>query len=367
MMTEVWAAAKQFCFPGEPVEIRRLGAGNVNDTFLVTLRPRNETGALLQRINTTVFPDPQLIMENLRIITAHIEAKLQAEEGDGHRQWEVAGIYRTRDGQDAYLDDANEFWRALRFIDGATAHPAMRTAGHAHEAGYALGRFHRLVADLNPVALHDTLPGFHNTPQYFCDYDRLSRSSICMGNEDTIRYAQEFIRERRNFSSVLEDARRKGILRMRIMHGDPKAANIMIDDKTGLAVGMVDLDTVKPGLVHYDIGDCLRSCCNVSGEETFAYEQVSFDLGLCRSVLAGYFSEALEFLDSNDLLYLFDAIRLLPFELGLRYFTDFLAGNVYFKVLHAGHNLSRAVVQFRLAESIEAQEGEIRKIIQGLL
>jgi hypothetical protein len=140
----------------------------------------------------------------------------------------------------------------------------------------------------------------------------------------------------------------------------------MIDDATGQAVSIVDLDTVKPGLVHYDIGDCLRSGCNLLGEETEEWELVEFDPELCRAILQGYLSLAGDFLTANDYEYIYDAIRLIAFELGLRFFTDYLEGNVYFKASHQEHNLARALVQFKLTQSIESQEEAIRLIIRNM-
>ncbi len=175
-----------------------------------------------------------------------------------------------------------------------------------------------------------------------------------------------FISTRRALAPVLEDAKAQGRLRLRPIHGDPKVNNVMMDANTGLAVGLVDLDTVKPGLVHYDLGDCLRSGANPLGEETQDWEAVRFDLELGRAILQGYLSRARDFLAEYDYAYLYDAMRVIAFELGLRFFTDYLEGNVYFKARHPEHNLLRALVQFRLTESIESQEGAIRAIIREL-
>ena len=179
-------------------------------------------------------------------------------------------------------------------------------------------------------------------------------------------YGLRFVAERRAWAPVLEEARAQGRLRLRPIHGDPKVNNVMLDTATGQAVGLVDLDTVKPGLVHYDIGDCLRSGGNLLGEETEAWEAVRFEPELGRAILHGYLSQAQDFLTETDYAYLYDAIRLLAFELGLRFFTDYLAGNVYFKAKHPEHNLVRALVQFKLTESIESQAGAIRAIIRDL-
>ena len=172
--------------------------------------------------------------------------------------------------------------------------------------------------------------------------------------------------ERRAWAHVLEEARAQGRLRLRPIHGDPKVNNVLLDTATGQAVALVDLDTVKPGLVHYDIGDCLRSGCNPQGEETEHWEAVRFDPDLCRALLQGYLSQARGFLTAADYDHLYDAVRLIAFELGLRFFTDYLEGNVYFKARHREHNLARALVQFRLTESIESQETAIGAIIRDL-
>ena len=170
--------------------------------------------------------------------------------------------------------------------------------------------------------------------------------------------------ERRAWAAVLEVARAQGRLQLRPIHGDPKVNNFMMDVASGQAVGLVDLDTVKPGLVHYDLGDCLRSGGNRLGEETERWEAVDFDPDLGRALLQGYLDLAGDFLTAHDYTYLYDAIRLLAFELGLRFFTDYLAGNVYFKARHRDHNLARALVQFKLTGSIESQAEALGAIIR---
>ena len=304
-------------------------------------------------------------MENLRIFTAHVRRRLaQAPPGPGCR-WETPEVRLTRDGQDHIVDESGSFWRALSFIEAAATFDAIKDAGHAREVGCGLGMFHHLLSDLDPEKLADTLPGFHVTPGYLAHYDAVLGGACAPGSPE-MDFCRGCIEARRSWASVLEGARERGQLRPRPIHGDPKVNNVMLDAATGRAVSLVDLDTVKPGLVHYDIGDCLRSGCNPLGEETGAWETVRFETDLARAVLQGYLPLARSFLTDRDHAYLFDAIRLLPFELGLRFFTDHLAGNVYFKARHPAHNLARALVQFRLTESIEAQEPAIRAIIRDL-
>jgi Ser/Thr protein kinase RdoA (MazF antagonist) len=175
-----------------------------------------------------------------------------------------------------------------------------------------------------------------------------------------------FVDNRRDLSRIIESARKEGRLFLRAIHGDPKTDNVMMDLSTRQAVSIVDLDTVKPGLVHYDIGDCLRSACNRTGEDTEQWETIRFDADIARAVLKGYCSVTGKFLTDNDFDYIYDSIRLIAFELGLRFLTDYLEGDVYFRVRRPDHNLVRALVQFRLTESIESQEATIRSIIRDV-
>jgi Ser/Thr protein kinase RdoA (MazF antagonist) len=171
---------------------------------------------------------------------------------------------------------------------------------------------------------------------------------------------------REDLVPVLEEARKRGELRLRPIHGDPKVNNVLLDSHSGEAIALVDLDTVKPGLVQWDIGDCLRSACNRLGEEAADWEAVQFDPELCEALLSGYLDAARGFLDDADFAYLVPAIQLIAFELGLRFLADHLAGDTYFRTNRPGHNLERALVQFRLTESIEAQRGEIGAIVERL-
>lgn len=357
--------AEQFTPQGRVLGLREYGHGNVNDTFLVTVEGAAEPHFILQRLNLRVFRRPELVMGNLRIVSDHAARRLALAPTSGRRRFEVPRVILTRDGRDRVIDPGGSFWRALSFIDAAETFDTIKDAGHAGEVGYALGRFHSLLSDLALERLSDTLPGFHLTPGYLAHYDEVLE---CRGARPSpeMTYGLRFVAERRAFAPVLEDARAQGRLRERPMHGDPKVNNVMLDTATGQAMALVDLDTVKPGLVHYDIGDCLRSGCNPLGEETENWEMVRFEPELCRAMLQGYLSVARDFLAETDYTYLYDAIRLIAFELGLRFFTDYLAGNVYFKARRPEHNLVRALVQFKLTESIESQAANIGAIIRDL-
>ncbi len=353
-------AAERFT-PGPFAGIRPYGNGNVNDTCLVSTASGR---FILQRINTRVFLRPALVMQNMRVFTEHIALRLGAAPLAG-RRWEMPRILRSRDGADHWIDPAGSFWRAMSFIENARSYDTVRDAAHAEEVGFALGLFHGLLSDLPPERLGDTLEGFHVTPLYLQRYEAVAARSGPRPREEA-EYCSRFIRERMRDAGVLEDALARGVLSLRTIHGDPKANNVLIDPRTGQAVSIVDLDTVKPGLVHHDIGDCLRSCCNPLGEDVERLDDIRFDPGLCRAVLRGYLRRAKSFLTSSDRDLIYDAARLIAFELGLRFFTDYLEGNVYFKVRYPEHNLARALVQFRLTTSIEKQERAIRSLIRDL-
>jgi Ser/Thr protein kinase RdoA (MazF antagonist) len=346
--------------------IRPLGHGNVNDTYLVTLAGETDPPFVLQRLNTRVFRQPRLVMANMLAVGEHVARKLRngltAANG---RRWEIPQVLKASDSQLPWVEQDGDFWRAISFIESARSIDVIGERAHAREVGVGLGMFHLLIHDLPAAELADTLEGFHVTPGYLAAYHRVLESSV-LPRGPKEQWCIAFIGARESLASVLEDARARGELQLRPIHGDPKINNVMLDSSTGRAIALVDLDTVKPGLVQYDIGDCLRSGCNPLGEESRDPEAVCFDVGLCEAILEGYLSLARDFLTPADYAYIVDSIRLIAFELGLRFFSDHLAGNVYFKADHPQHNLDRALVQFRLTESIESQDGALRELVERL-
>ena len=362
MVRGVETIAARFHPPERITEIRSLGSGNVNDTFLVTHAGQGHGAFVLQRLNTHVFQRPELVMRNLEALGTHVQRRLTSPppELEG-RRWEIPRVVPCRQ-ESAWVEHNGEFWRSITYIGAATTSDVIHDRSHAREVGYGLGMFHSLISDLPTSDLADTLEGFHVTPRYLDRYDAVAETRST--SESDVLTLQRFVEERRQGVDVLEAALERGELQHRPIHGDPKINNVMIDEASGQAVGLIDLDTVKPGLVHYDIGDCLRSCCNPVGEEARDLESVRFDLDLCDAILEGYFSVARCFLSDWDLHYVPDCIRLIPLELGLRFLTDHLEGNIYFRTERPDHNLQRAAVQFRLTEQIERQLPEIRAMVE---
>lgn len=363
---ELRRLVQMFDVAGYPAVIQPLGCGNVNDTYLVVCRTAfAEEQLVLQRVNQAVFKKPENIMRNLRLLTAHVHPKLEFESRESDRVWQIPKIIQTREGNDFIKDASGNLWRMITKIASATAFDKVRDDMHAQECGIVLGHFHRTVSDMDASMLIDPLPGFHITPQYLSKYDQTRMAAEAQAR---IKAAPDgealvaFIEKRRPIVPLFQDALEQGELNMRIMHGDPKINNIMIDDYTGKGTAIIDLDTVSPGFFHFDFGDAIRSICNPAGEEESDLTRVIFSLDLCKAFSNGYMRYASEFLTDAERHYLYDAIRLITFELGLRFFEDYLAGNVYFKTQYPEQNLNRARVQFRLCESIESHESAIRKL-----
>ena len=365
--------AGQFVKSGRVQSVRPLGNGNINGTFLVAVEPvqgsvsgeaaRFQERFVLQHINAQVFSQPEQVIQNMVVLSEHV----RDHAADLPSHWQTPHILPTQRGHYYWIDAAGNYWRAISFIEDAHVLETVQNEGHAEAIGHGLAMFHRLVSTLPAEQLADTLVGFHITPSYLTQYEQVRCAPAAQSRLKTerSRYCAAFIEQRKAEVGALEQAKAAGHLRMRPIHGDPKVNNIMLD-ASGQAVGLIDLDTLKPGLVHYDIGDCLRSGCNPLGEETEDWQRVVFDADLARAMLRGYLSLAGDFLSPQDYDYLYDAIRLIAFELGLRFFTDYLAGNVYFKVKHPAHNLTRALVQFKLTESIEQQADTLRSLIQSM-
>jgi len=325
-----------------------LGNGLINATYLVTTAAEP---FVLQGINAHVFPEPEAILANLAEIGRHLDGKASDAV-----ELQIPRLIPSAAGVAAVRDDRGRIWRATHYIADALSLEELGDSREARQAGFALGHFHRLLSDLDPVRLRDTLPGFHVTPAYLAHYDRIRATADPKQiNVD----CASFIERHRVFADGLEAAKRQGLLPLRIIHGDPKLNNFLFDRDRQKVVGLIDLDTVKPGLLHYDIGDCLRSCCHRP-------ENDAFDPDIGEAILASYLAQAGHFFTGPDYDYLYAAIRLIPFELGLRFYSDHLEGNRYFKVEEPGQNLERARGQFRLCASIIAQEMAIRGLIESL-
>ncbi|MCK5517533.1 MAG: aminoglycoside phosphotransferase family protein [Desulfobulbaceae bacterium] len=340
---------KQYSSTYPDATVAPLGQGNINDTFLVTASAGK---FVLQRISGAVFTEPLCVITNFSKISQHLERKIPVIAPE----WQFARPVYTDRGNLFYRDRSGNLWRGQTYLPHKRM-TIIEGSDQGCELGRALGIFHLLMSDMGSEDLHDPLPGFHVLPAYLDQFDLAWKEKFCVGQE--IQYCLGIIDQCRGKANNLERAIKEGILTEQPVHGDPKIDNFIFNE-AGYGVGLIDLDTVGSGLIHFDLGDCLRSCCNRSGEDGQRVQDVRFDIGICRAILDGYFQRAATLLSPLQRRYIFDALLLITFELGLRFFTDYLQGNRYFKVKAAGDNLRRALVQFRLVGEIEKFEQEIR-------
>ncbi len=349
-------AATFFLAGHDIARLQPFGSGNINDTFLVTLHSGGRR--ILQRLNPAVFPEPVRVMDNLRLVTEHLRQE-RDRNGIAPERFRIASLLPGRSG-DFYRAEDESVWRLMTFIADSRTCRVIRRGKQAEELGQTLGIFHRLAGTLDPGRLAETLPGFHQTARYLQHYDQVDASSQAGKDGPEIAFCRAAIDQRRAMVTVLEEAR--GQLRHQVIHADPKVTNFLFARHGDRVVSLIDLDTVRPGLLLHDIGDALRSCCNPGGE-TGRDGQTVFAPELFRSWLRGYFPAAGFLLTDEDRTRIIAALLLMTFELGLRFFTDHLNGNRYFKIRFQGHNLQRARVQFDLARSIEQQAGLLESII----
>lgn len=333
---------------GPQTSVRSLGKGNINATYFVE---SSSTSFVLQKINNNVFADPAAIIENYNRLYQHFR-NLPASRREG---FVIPAPVPITDNSLSYVDQAGDYWRALTFVPTNTPE-IVQTSRQAFSVGRTLARFHRIVNGLNLDLLTDPLPGFHILSGYLQNYDRCLTNKT-FEHEESLCYCLEMVAKYRERAGTLE-RRQHSDISLQPVHGDPKFDNF-IYDRSGDAIGMLDLDTVGAGIVYHDIGDCLRSVCNISGEGPGANKGGIFSLELFESTLKGY-SSAIP-AGSNKLQpeLIFYGLLAICFELGVRFFTDHLQGNIYFRVESHGENLLKAKKQFLLCEEISQNSSEI--------
>lgn len=340
----------RFFSPSRISEITSLGQGNINDTFLVHTDGKP---VVLQRINDQVFPNPQALIDNLQILGNH----LLSQPDPKVERWQETVLIPALDGSLSIQDNRGSLWRALSYIEDSITLSRAHTSHQAEQTGWALGHFHRRLAKLDVKKIHIALPGFHKLSNYVSLYEKTARENLDPTSPE-IQFCLTTVKKEEKNALALEHAINKGIIRQHITHGDPKIANVLFDKKSGLAISLIDLDTVGPGILQHDIGDCLRSVCNIAGEESDPCN-VSFDLNFCELTLRGYFQEAAPLLTHVDRELIYDGVKAIAFELGLRFFTDYLQGGIYFKCKTPEETLQKALVQFTLLQDIIAKKKAI--------
>lgn len=354
------AVAHQFQMGEGFVGAAPYGTGHINDTYCVTFHdeglPRRY---IMQRINHRVFQNPVAVMENIQRVTSHLAAKVL---GEPERDRLVLSLVPARDGLVWHVDPDGNYWRAYRFIEGAHSYDAVETEEQAFEGAKAIGRFQQLLVDLPTPRLHETIRNFHNTPMRFKALEDAIASDVA-GRVGEAGPEIDFALARKAIGSILLEAN----LPERITHNDTKFNNVLIDNATGQGICVIDLDTVMPGLVLHDFGDLVRTATSPAKEDERNLSQVTMRLSMFEALVRGYLSSAASFLTKGEKEYLVSSGKLMTFEQGIRFLTDFLSEDAYYKVRTKEQNLDRCRTQFKLMESIEHQEGEMIRLVRYVM
>jgi Ser/Thr protein kinase RdoA (MazF antagonist) len=350
---------RQFQIDGEFVEAQPWGSGHINDTYRVALQNGAEpTFHILQRINRGVFKNPDALMQNIQRVSAHLYAQV-AGKPDSERR--VLRLIPTRDGNSWHVDEEGDFWRAYFYIRGAHTYDAVESVEQAYQAARAFGRFQDLLANLPSPRLHDTIPNFHHTPKRF----EALLAAISADVAGRALLAQPEIEFALAHESIVDVLLKAG-LPERVTHNDTKFNNVMLDDVTGEGICVIDLDTVMPGLALYDFGDMVRTTTSPAAEDERDLSKVAMQFPMFEALARGYLSSAGAFLTREERKLLAFSGKLITLEIGLRFLTDYLTGDTYFKVHREGHNLDRCRTQFKLVESIEKQEDAMQRLVESL-
>lgn len=351
-----------FCFDGEFTSAEPLNYGNINDTYILTFKDNNGgvNQYILQRINHIVFKDPHNLMKNVIAITGHIREKVIEQGGDPSR--ETINFIPLADGGFLHKCIDGNFWRAYSYIDAASTYMVVENPVHLYNAGRAFGKFQRYLSDFHAEELFETIPDFHNTPKRYQAMLEAVKNDAC-NRVKTVRPEIRFVDERSDYLSKVVDDIKNGNVPLRVTHNDTKFNNVLIDDKTGEGICVIDLDTVMPGSSLYDYGDCIRSGANTADEEELDLSKVSLDMELFDQFTKGFLEFTNDFLTPAEISYLPFSAILITLELGMRFLTDYINGDVYFKTSHENQNLHRAQVQFKLVADMEAKFDEMRNIV----
>ena len=341
------------------------GNGHINDTFAVTFEQGGvSTRYILQRINEHVFRDVDAVMANVARVTAHAGRRALAA-GVTDPQRRVLTLIPTRGGENL-LRDASGAWRCYVFIADATSHDVIRGPEMAREAARAFGEFQRMLGDLPGERLRETIPDFHHTRRRF---DALMRAAAedRRGRAAGVATELAFVREREPMVDLLLDLHARGELPERVTHNDTKLNNVLIDDRTGAGLCVIDLDTVMPGLALYDFGDLVRSATNAAPEDERDLARVRTRPEIFEALVEGYLAGTGGLLNEAEIGQLAFAGRLITLEIGMRFLTDHLEGDAYFRIHREGHNLDRARSQFALVRSLEEQREAMEAVVRRLV
>lgn len=350
----------QFNLDGEIRDIHPYGSGHINDTFRLQNADKKKPDYLLQRVNHTVFKDIPSLMENIRYVTEHIRKKLEAKGmADSFRR--VLTLVPTKNGNIYFKDAEGNFWRIFYFITKTVSYDIVSTRQQAKEGGRAFGEFQRWLSDFKPGILKDTIPYFHNIEKRYEKFVNVVAA-------DPIRRVKEvepeieFVTDRINAMGTILRYGEAGKIPLRITHNDTKFNNVLFDEKDR-ALCVIDLDTVMPGYLAYDFGDSIRTIVNTAAEDEKELQKIDVNIQFFKAFTLGFIKETTGLLSKEEIELLPMGALLLPYIMGLRFLTDYIEGDVYYKIHSPGHNLQRARAQFQLLRKLEAIYPSLKEIV----
>ena len=354
-----------FRFVGKYTDGLELTSGNINNTYLITFEDKGERHYYtLQHINKFVFKNPNEVMSNIEKVTRHIASMYEKNGEDPTRH--VLQLVPTKDGGYLYQDDEGHFWRAYDYITGTSAYDAPRKDEHIFETGRIFGEFQKHLANFPADELYATIPDFHNTTKRFYTFV----ASVAADRAGRVRHIEneiEFMFEHRKLMNKIVNMLDNGKLPLRVTHNDTKINNILIDNETDKATCVIDLDTVMPGSSLYDFGDAIRFCASTAAEDEPDTKKIKLDMHAFRLFTEGFLSETNGFLTVEEIRQLPLGVLVITCELAMRFLTDYIDGDVYFKVRSPEHNLVRARAQMALLTDMETKYEEMCNIIEEFI
>jgi hypothetical protein len=353
----------KFAIDGTFIEGEEVQSGHINTTYLATYEDEDGdiSRYILQRINEHVFPEPLVVMRNIERVTHHINRKVFRHKRDFGGQ--TLSLYPGRDGKNCVEGPAGGIWRCYNYIEGCRTYDVVENTRQAYQAAKAFGAFQDLVSDLPVEKVQVTIPGFHDTPARFARLMEAIKKDSC-DRASGVKEEIDFITSRESITGVLLEHLKAGRLTERVTHNDTKLNNVMIDEQTDEAVCVIDLDTVMPGLALYDFGDLVRGATSPVAEDEPDVSKVEMRMPMFEAILEGYLETAHNFLTPLEIELLPFSSKVISLETGMRFLTDHLEGDKYFKVRREGHNLDRCRTQLALVKSIEDQESRMLSFVK---
>jgi len=358
--TRIYNLIAEFKIDADIASALPFGSGHINDTYRIKNSDPDGIDYLLQRINHHIFKDVPGLMQNLLYVTGHLKQKL-SEVPASDLEKEVMTIVETRDGNAYFKDNDGHYWRVFHFLKNTRSYDQVTTGQQAYEGGKAFGRFQALLADMEPGLIKDTIPNFHNIESRLAKFEQAIRADK-VGRLYKVFHEVEFIRRRADEMSEILRSGRAGLLPLRIIHNDTKFNNVLLDSNDH-AQCVIDLDTVMPGYVAYDFGDSIRTIANMASEDEEKVELIDINISLFESYTKGYLNEAQHFLTKTELDSLLKGVLFLPYEQTVRFLTDYLEGDHYYKIHSPDHNLQRTRAQLALLKKLEENREQLGRII----